>query len=129
MIAAINVAQPACWLITLYQRYLSPYKGFSCAYRVRRRRASCSAFAKRALSRFGLFLGAMLLRRRFRKCHAAAQARVLDYETLESKKEAKQSSTSASSCVGDGLGACADPGCHFGIDACGEIGCGLLDGF
>ena len=81
----------ACWLITLYQRYLSPRKGFRCAYRVRhRRRDSCSQYAKRAIGRLGLIAGLWLLRRRMKRCRAAGEflaARTLDYEPRPDDRE------------------------------------------
>jgi putative component of membrane protein insertase Oxa1/YidC/SpoIIIJ protein YidD len=58
--------------INFYQRYVSPYKGFRCAYRVLRGRRSCSEFAKRAMRRVGLTGLWPLLRRRFGRCAAAA---------------------------------------------------------
>src|SRR5262249_17365265 len=39
------------WLITLYKTYVSPYKGFHCAYRVNTGRLSCSSYAYRVLER------------------------------------------------------------------------------
>jgi putative component of membrane protein insertase Oxa1/YidC/SpoIIIJ protein YidD len=78
MVAAGPVASLACALITQYQRHLSPRKGFSCAYRVRRGRDSCSVFGKRAIARTGVLQGVVLLRRRFRRCHVAS--RRLEYE-------------------------------------------------
>jgi putative component of membrane protein insertase Oxa1/YidC/SpoIIIJ protein YidD len=83
MPAAIPVASVACWMITQYQRHLSPRKGFRCAYRVLYGRSSCSQFAKRAIQRLGILSGLRLLRRRFGRCHTARQ--VLDYETRRPK--------------------------------------------
>lgn len=106
----------ACWLIGIYQRYLSPRKGFRCAYRVRhRRRSSCSQFARRAIDRLGLLPGFRLLRRRFEKCHHAK--RVLDYRTpeREEKKAAPQSSPGS---AGDCVSGC-DPGVP--VDACDGV--------
>ncbi|WP_369292796.1 membrane protein insertion efficiency factor YidD [Variovorax sp. J22R115] len=40
-----------------YQRFISPYKDFGCAHRVRTGRASCSRFAKRAIARLGMVAG------------------------------------------------------------------------
>lgn len=66
--------------IRLYQRYLSPVKGFSCAYRVLTGGDSCSAYGYRAIARHGLLLGTGLLRRRLQACgeqhrqHLARQA-------------------------------------------------------
>jgi putative component of membrane protein insertase Oxa1/YidC/SpoIIIJ protein YidD len=54
--------------ITLYQRYLSPYKGFVCAFRVHTGRDGCSAYGKRVIARYGLRQGLTLLRRRLAAC-------------------------------------------------------------
>ena len=40
--------------IGFYQQFLSPYKGFRCAHRVRHGRMSCSQFAKRLIQKVGL---------------------------------------------------------------------------
>lgn len=55
-------------LIRGYQKFLSPYKGFSCALRVRTGGHSCSRFGYNAIDRHGFFLGMTLLRRRLAKC-------------------------------------------------------------
>ncbi len=54
--------------ITLYQRYISPYKGFCCAYRVHTGRHSCSALGFRAIQRFGVLGGMAILRQRAYLC-------------------------------------------------------------
>lgn len=54
--------------ITLYRRYLSPIKGFSCAYRLHRGGASCSAHGYRVIERYGVRTGLRLLRRRLNCC-------------------------------------------------------------
>jgi putative component of membrane protein insertase Oxa1/YidC/SpoIIIJ protein YidD len=58
--------------IRIYQVYLSPYKGFRCAYHMRTGRRSCSTFGFAAIDRHGIIVGSLLLRRRFRKCARAA---------------------------------------------------------
>ncbi len=84
MLTALSLSPVAVRLIELYQRFLSPLKGFACAYRCRnRRRSSCSQFAKRAFARRGIFAGFDLLDRRFAKCSAAAK--VLEYEPREKR--------------------------------------------
>jgi putative component of membrane protein insertase Oxa1/YidC/SpoIIIJ protein YidD len=60
--------------IGVYQRYVSPYKGFCCAHRARTGNASCSQFARRAIERCGLLVGLRLLRRRLVACAASWQA-------------------------------------------------------
>jgi len=59
--------------IGMYQRHLSPRKGYSCAYRVGAGGTGCSGFGKHAISKHGLVLGLILLRRRFAKCAWHAQ--------------------------------------------------------
>jgi putative component of membrane protein insertase Oxa1/YidC/SpoIIIJ protein YidD len=54
--------------IRLYQRYVSPRKGFACAYRGHTGRASCSVFGFRAVRRRGLIRGVLLIRARTRLC-------------------------------------------------------------
>lgn len=54
--------------IVAYQRYVSPYKGFRCAYRAHTGRASCSALGLRLIRRYGLRKGVLLLRRRLKLC-------------------------------------------------------------
>lgn len=64
--------------IALYQKYLSPYKGFSCAHRVLCSGVSCSSFAKAALANNALPLAIRLIRARFAECaQVASQARAL----------------------------------------------------
>jgi putative component of membrane protein insertase Oxa1/YidC/SpoIIIJ protein YidD len=63
-------------LIRLYQRFLSPIKGFSCAFRAYRGGASCSTHGYRVVKRYGARVGILLIRRRMKLCgqaHAAHQ--------------------------------------------------------
>jgi putative component of membrane protein insertase Oxa1/YidC/SpoIIIJ protein YidD len=55
-----------------YQRYVSPHKGFHCAYGKLHGGLTCSAFGKKAIAENGVVGGAILLRDRFRQCHQAA---------------------------------------------------------
>jgi len=56
--------------ITFYQRLISPYKGFCCAYRVHSGHASCSVLGYRAIRRFGVWHGVRILRQRLARCGA-----------------------------------------------------------
>lgn len=60
----------ALHLIKSYQKYLSPYKGFNCAYRVVNGAPAqgCSAYGHKVIARYGVFKGIELLRRRFYDC-------------------------------------------------------------
>ncbi len=58
--------------IEAYQRYVSPYKGYSCAYRMRHGALSCSELIKRAIAIRGPLAALDLARRRFLACQKAA---------------------------------------------------------
>lgn len=68
---------PITWLalraIALYQRHVSPRKGYRCALHASGAGRSCSAYGYRAIARAGLFKGCSLLRRRFDACARAAR--------------------------------------------------------
>jgi putative component of membrane protein insertase Oxa1/YidC/SpoIIIJ protein YidD len=54
--------------ILIYQKYISPFKGFSCAYRAYTGQLSCSAHGYKSIERYGIFIGLKLIRRRLKKC-------------------------------------------------------------
>ncbi|MBX3726799.1 MAG: membrane protein insertion efficiency factor YidD [Xanthomonadales bacterium] len=60
--------------IALYQRHLSPRKGFSCAMRVHAGGPSCSAAVASLVRTHGVFGALPLVVERFRACAAAASA-------------------------------------------------------
>ena len=68
MTAALAVAA-----IDFYQQFLSPYKGFRCAHRVRHGRMSCSQFAKRLIQKVGLLRFVPLFRRASGEMRMAAR--------------------------------------------------------
>ena len=55
-------------MIRFYQRFLSPIKGYSCAYRVYTGRDSCSAYGYKVIDRYGVLIGYQLLKRRTQAC-------------------------------------------------------------
>jgi putative component of membrane protein insertase Oxa1/YidC/SpoIIIJ protein YidD len=59
--------------ITMYQRHISPLKGFRCAYGTESGAKSCSAFGKHVFQRYDVATAAALLRRRFAACKSAYQ--------------------------------------------------------
>lgn len=63
--------------IRIYQRYLSPYKRFCCAYHRHTGRASCSALGYRAVRRKGVRSGVRMLRRRVYLCGVAHRRHLL----------------------------------------------------
>jgi putative component of membrane protein insertase Oxa1/YidC/SpoIIIJ protein YidD len=61
------------WLLALYQRYLSPYKGFKCAYGVLHGHGTCSAMAKRIITHDGVVAGWPQIRQQLRDCSQSYQ--------------------------------------------------------
>lgn len=66
-------ANLADFAIGAYQRYLSPHKGYCCAYRVHTGRRSCSAYARRVNQRLGFFALIEALPEQFSRCRVAYQ--------------------------------------------------------
>ena len=107
----------AARMIVLYQRHLSPHKGFACPMRVLRSRNSCAEFARRAVRRVGVIRLVPLMRRRFARCAAARRAaalppqppRPLDYQTPRpppDRKEKRRRWTSRTAYDRSGWNAC-----------------------
>lgn len=57
--------------IRAYQRFVSPHKGFLCAYAVHTGRCGCSELGYRAIQRYGLAKGWEVLRLRMALCGVA----------------------------------------------------------
>lgn len=72
-------------LITLYQQFISPYKGFQCAHAYWHQGESCSAAVKYIIAGQGLINGYPAIRGRFKDCRHA-------YEAI--KKDRKESNRS-----------------------------------
>ena len=118
MTATLSPSPLACWLIALYQRYLSPRKGFRCAYGVLRGRDSCSRFARRAIERHGLPTGTRLLRRRFERCRSASH--VLEYDRAKRRQERRERGLWCANRWNPGCNSPADAACCAG-EGCLEL--------
>lgn len=73
----------ALFAIDAYQRHLSPYKGYCCAYSACTGHRSCSVLGYRAIRRHGVWAGVAILRRRFERCALAFRRRT---ETLAARR-------------------------------------------
>lgn len=101
------------FLITVYQKYISPYKGFRCAYGCYHKTLSCSAIIKNIITEQGLLAGWPLIKQQFKQCQTAYSLLINDDEQPpppqnesscynKLKKEAKECAQEASCrCVGD----------------------------
>ncbi|MEO0749065.1 MAG: membrane protein insertion efficiency factor YidD [Pseudomonadota bacterium] len=61
----------ALFAIFIYQRWLSPHKGFRCAYSVLHGGTGCSGFVKACIREHGVWRAIPMARGRFRQCTAA----------------------------------------------------------
>ncbi|MEC5396725.1 membrane protein insertion efficiency factor YidD [Uliginosibacterium sp. H1] len=71
---------PARWLLLVaihgYRRFVSPWKGFRCAYRAQTGHASCSTLGLRAVRRHGALKGLGILDLRLARCREAQRLHV-----------------------------------------------------
>jgi putative component of membrane protein insertase Oxa1/YidC/SpoIIIJ protein YidD len=114
-------------MIATYQRFISPIKGYSCAYKKHTGRTSCSTFGYQAIERYGVWIGFLLLRRRFAVCSDVYRRhRDMKYyrTTLPGSAQAQLGFCDLSidactpadigSCACDALGSCDSLPCDFG---------------
>ncbi|MGB3238812.1 MAG: membrane protein insertion efficiency factor YidD [Geitlerinemataceae cyanobacterium] len=138
-----------------YQKYLSPHKGFSCAYRKLHGGASCSEYFRQTIDRYGFSHASFLFQQRLEACKMAnftLRSSVLEDENNRRRKNCN-SSCNRSNCpnyceCGDcGIADCSDygacdsnsngyldcgdcntPDCgDCAISDCGSLDCGSLD--
>jgi len=77
--------------ILFYQRFLSPYKGYSCAHGVYHGRSSCSHWAIRIIKKHGIFMFVPLMKKRIKACQMA-------YEEIKKEKEILKKSEGIEAC-------------------------------
>jgi putative component of membrane protein insertase Oxa1/YidC/SpoIIIJ protein YidD len=133
-------------LVRGYQKYLSPHKGFSCAYRKLHGDASCSEYFRQSIDRYGLSHAIPLFQQRLEACKVAnltlrsqVSEREEDSELPEKKKRQNQNLScdrAVGDCVGYGCGDCGSSDCgdcntpdcgDCGSSDCGSSDCGSLD--
>lgn len=109
-------AQAALAMIGLYQRFISPHKGFRCAHAVQTGRRGCSALGARAIRRHGLWNGLGVLGCRLDAC-------ALSHEELRAARRPRLHPQSGL-CDFDCGGADCNP-----LDSCdvAECACDALD--
>jgi len=101
-------------LIRFYKRFISPHKGYACAYRVYTGHASCSTLGYRAIRRHGAWMGLGLLKKRGRLCGVARRR----YAPVQ-RPLAAQRGDCDPGCDGDG---CDLPG-PKDLDCCDLVDC------
>jgi uncharacterized protein len=84
-----------------YQRYISPYKGFRCAYRAKTGRASCSEYARRLVNKLGVSALAIGLPKQFARCRlafATLSAYPLSNQYIDQHKRKRSDSCDCNPC-------------------------------
>jgi putative component of membrane protein insertase Oxa1/YidC/SpoIIIJ protein YidD len=135
------VRQVAIASIKVYQRYISPHKGFSCAHRVLYGGESCSGYIKRAIAQKGLLEALKASRQRFDACKEASLILKSQQEEAESEQENRKYSAppnnrwdgclNVAECSLDGCNGCFDlpnldcSPLHCDVLNCGDCGSGL----
>ena len=131
------LARASLFAIYGYQRFLSPRKGFACAYRVQHGGTGCSGYAKFAIRDHGLLRAIPLIRARFAACKRAALALSKQHNEVDTdkKQHKKRKSFTRSACFYEGclMAACAgggspaasgsDNAADSGLN-CANTGCG-----
>jgi len=81
-----TLSNSAIQLIALYQRYLSPRKGYNCAHRIYFGKSSCSSWAVRIIKKHGVFAFFPLMKKRSQAC-AMASEKIKEQKMGEPNKE------------------------------------------
>jgi putative component of membrane protein insertase Oxa1/YidC/SpoIIIJ protein YidD len=72
IVAAVESQNISVSGISFYQKFISPHKGYHCAYAYLHHGVTCSEFGKEAIAKFGVIEGIKLLNERFGECSASA---------------------------------------------------------
>jgi putative component of membrane protein insertase Oxa1/YidC/SpoIIIJ protein YidD len=102
--------------IGLYQQYISPYKGFRCAYHAHTGHRSCSAYARAIVRKRGVFALVLAMPRQFDRCRTAYMAILESRQPSHPsarKKDKKGKWYDGCDCSGCDLGGCDLDHCHL----------------
>lgn len=97
----------AIFMISFYQKYLSPYKGYRCAYACLYGKASCATFGKQSIQKYGIIKGVKQLHRRLLACREAMYLLEKDYDRNEKDEgEKKPRQCRKTDCLEGGCHSC-----------------------
>lgn len=118
-------------MITGYQKFLSPHKGFSCAHRILYGEESCSQYVKRAVREHGLRQAVLMSRDRFQACKTAHQILRSRFSQEEDERDRirRNADHTCNTCLN--TTDCASMSCEaatcLGENSCSSLHCGALD--
>ena len=131
------VTSTALGLIWVYQRWISPRKGYRCAHAVLHGGTGCSGFAKQAIREQGIWPALRVIRQRFRDCRAALIVLNGEQELRNRQRKDRGKSTwwdaacvpcdcaSCASSKSSAAGAGATAGAEAATGMCGAVGEGI----
>jgi uncharacterized protein len=104
-----------------YQRFISPYKGFRCAYGLHSGRCTCSGLGYRAIRRYGVLDGLSVLRERLTRCGQVHRMHLPKSHALS-----KQAGVCDVGCID--VGGCDAPSGSTVFNVCSCLDCGSFGG-
>jgi uncharacterized protein len=111
--------KPALLAIRTYQQFISPYKGFCCAYKAHTGRESCSQLGYRAIQLYGMFHGLRVLDRRLYLCGIVSRRTSPVYKRKHRNQRGDCDPGCSGGCDLPNDGSCASP-----LDALQCLNCG-----
>ena len=103
-----------------YQLYISPYKGFCCAYRKLHNGQSCSSYFYTCVNNYDLSTAGILLQQRFKDCkqaNAILKSQTNQQKKHNSQKQRKKNNSDCACCALEFL-------TYFSILGCGDTNSG-----
>ena len=89
--------------IVVYQKYISPHKGYCCAYKYYTNKDSCSEFAKKSFMKYEFFKAFILFIKHLKKCKNIyllnKNEQITTNHNLEKKKEKIDYCDSCAGCL------------------------------
>jgi len=102
--------------INVYQRHISPHKGYSCSHRILHGGSSCSQYVKLAIAGSGLVEAMSLSKSRFKECRQAAM--ILQLQSNQNPNKRKSSCSIRPTCAPDCWPDDACGGCEPDCSGC-----------
>jgi putative component of membrane protein insertase Oxa1/YidC/SpoIIIJ protein YidD len=125
------VSPLAVGAIRLYERHISPIKGFRCAYGAEQGLKTCSAFGRHVFERYEASVALSLLRRRFAACRqayarlklnmAAPHASTPSHANTKNSARASNQNTCRDSAKKECLDRCACDGAEAAAHGAGNV--------
>lgn len=111
-------------LIAFYQKFISPKKGFRCAYGVLNNTHGCSGFVKKIINEKGLLAGRYEIRAQFENCRLAAIKLKKKNGCKKRKRDCKENYRGCKNSSCEALD-CGFSSCD--VTDCGSLDCGSCD--